>query len=46
VKKFIGCIEGFLEYGGTKKDVMFLVLSGIAMAMSLMNVNPFPFDMR
>ena len=44
MKKFIGCIEGFLEYGGTKKDVMFLVLSGIAMAMSLMNVNPFPFD--
>lgn len=44
MKKFIGCIEGFLEYGGTKKDVMFLVLSGIALAMSLMNVNPFPFD--
>ena len=44
MKKFIGCIERFLEYGGTKKDVMFLVLSGIALAMSLMGVNPFPFD--
>ena len=44
MKKFIGCIERFLEYGGTKKDVIFLVLSGIALAMRLMNVNPFPFD--
>ncbi len=44
MKKFIGCIERFLEYGGTKKDVIFLVLSGIALAMSLMGVNPFPFD--
>ena len=44
MKKFIGCIERFLEYGGTKKDVTFLVMSGIALAMSLMNVNPFPFD--
>lgn len=44
MKKLIDCIEGFIEYGGTKKDVIFLVLSGIALAMSLMNVNPFPFD--
>lgn len=44
MKKFIGCIERFLEYGGTKKDVTFLVMSGIALAMRLMNVNPFPFD--
>ena len=44
MKKFIDCIEGFLEYGGAKKDITFLVLSGIALAMSLMNVNPFPFD--
>lgn len=44
MKKFIGCIERFLEYGGTKKDITFLVLSGIALAMSLMGVNPFPFD--
>lgn len=44
MKKFIGCIEGFLEYGGAKKDITFLVLSGIALAMRLMNVNPFPFD--
>lgn len=44
MKKFIGCIERFLEYGGTKKDVTFLVMSGIALAMRLMNVKPFPFD--
>lgn len=37
-------MKGSLNTAEQKKDVTFLVMSGIALAMRLMNVNPFPFD--
>ena len=38
-------LERLLELGGIKKDVTLLVLSGIAVVLSLLGVKPFPFDM-
>ena len=37
-------LEHLLELGGTKKDIVLLVLSGIAVVCSLAGVQPFPFD--
>jgi len=36
-------IEKMLEWGGTKKDIAFLVISGISLILSIANV-PLPFD--
>ena len=38
-------LERLLELGGLKKDVALLVISGAAVALSLLGVRPFPFDM-
>ena len=38
-------LEQLLELGGIKKDVALLVISGIAVVLSLLGVRPFPFDM-
>ncbi len=38
-------LEHLLGLGGIKKDVVLLVLSGIAVLLSLFGVRPFPFDM-
>ena len=38
-------LERLLELGGLKKDVTLLVISGAAVALSLLGVRPFPFDM-
>ena len=38
-------LEQLLELGGIKKDVTFLVISGIAVICSLLKWNPLPFDM-
>ena len=38
-------VEQLLELGGIKKDVTFLVISGIAVICSLLKWNPLPFDM-
>ena len=38
-------LEWLLELGGIKKDVTLLVISGIAVVLSLLGVRPFPFDM-
>ena len=38
-------LEELLEWGGTKKDVIFLVISGAALLLSIFGVSPFPFDM-
>ena len=38
-------LEHLLELGGIKKDVTFLVISGIAVICSLLKIEPFPFDM-
>ena len=33
------------KLGGIKKDIVFLVISGAAVVCSLLNIQPFPFDM-
>lgn len=38
-------LEELLEWGGTKKDIAFLVISGAALLLSIFGVSPFPFDM-
>ncbi len=43
MKRFIEKLETILEIGGIKKDIVFLVLSGIALLLSLLKV-PFPFN--
>ncbi|MCD8036393.1 MAG: cation-translocating P-type ATPase [Clostridiales bacterium] len=37
-------LEEFLEWGGTKKDITCLVLSGIALLISIFDILPLPFD--
>ncbi len=37
-------IEEFLEWGGTKKDIVCLVLSGAALLISMFDLLPLPFD--
>ena len=44
MNKFISKLEGFLELGGTKKDITLLVISGVSLILSLAGLNPFPFD--
>lgn len=38
-------LEGLLEKGGIKKDIIQLVISGAAVICSLLKVQPLPFDM-
>lgn len=38
-------LEGLLEWGGIKKDITLLVISGIAVIGSLLKLHPFPFDL-
>lgn len=38
-------LEELLEWGGTKRDIAFLVISGAALLMSIFDLSPFPFDM-
>ena len=38
-------LEYLLELGGTKRDVVFLILSGIAVLCSLLKIQPLPFDL-
>ena len=45
MKNLMGKLEALLEIGGTKKDITFLVISGIAILFSLLGISPFPFDM-
>ena len=37
-------IEKLLDWGGTKKDILFLVLGGIALLNSMLSVLPLPFN--
>lgn len=37
-------IEHILELGGLKKDILLLVIGGIAVLASLFDIQPFPFD--
>ncbi len=44
MKSLVEKAEHLLEFGGTKKDVTLLVISGIALIISIFNVLPLPFD--
>ena len=37
-------LEKILEWGGTRRDIAFLVLSGLALLASILGLRPFPFD--
>lgn len=43
-ERLMAPLEKLLELGGTKKDIVLLVLSGIAVLCSLAGVHSFPFD--
>lgn len=44
MKKIIEKVEAFMELGGMKKDITFLVISGIALIISIFDLIPLPFD--
>ena len=44
MKKFIEMLERFLELGGTKKDIVCLVIAGVSLVLSLLGIVPLPFD--
>ena len=45
MKKIARMLEGLLDIGGIKKDIIFLAISGIAVILSLVGFKPFVFDM-
>ena len=45
MKNLMRKLEELLELGGIRKDIIFLVISGIAIVLSLLGISPFPFDM-
>ena len=45
MKSLMKKLERLLELGGIKKDVTFLVISGVAVICSLLKLDPLPFDM-
>ena len=44
MKKAMEKLEALLELGGTKKDIVFLILSGLALLVSIFRLLPLPFD--
>ena len=44
VKLALEKLEHFLELGGTKKDITLLLISGIALIVSIFDLVPLPFD--
>ena len=44
VEKLVEKLEYLLELGGTKKDIVFLVISGISLICSFFDLLPLPFD--
>lgn len=44
VDSFMEKLEHLMEIGGTKKDIVLLVISGVATILSLLGVQPLPFD--
>ncbi len=42
MKSLMEKLEHLLELGGIKKDIALLVISGIAVVLSLLGVRPFP----
>lgn len=45
MKSIVEKLEQFLEIGGFKKDILFLILSGASLICSILEVRPFPFDL-
>lgn len=45
MKQGIEKLEHLLELGGIRKDIILLIISGIAVLCSLFSFQPFPFDM-
>ena len=44
MKKLTDKIEAFLEWGGTRREVVLLVISGAALLVSIFELAPLPFD--
>lgn len=44
MKKTMEKVEYFMELGGMKKDIAFLIVSGIALIISIFDLVPLPFD--
>ena len=44
MQKVIEKLEEILEFGGMKKDIICLVLSGVALLVSIFDLLPLPFD--
>lgn len=44
MNKFIKKLEFLLELGGTKRDIVFLIISGIALLCSIFHLISLPFD--
>lgn len=44
MKNAIEKVESFLELGGIKKDIVLLIISGIALLISIFDLIPLPFD--
>ncbi len=44
MRKVIEKVEQLMELGGTKKEIVFLIISGIALIVSIFGWNPLPFD--
>ena len=44
MKKLIHILEYISELGGTRRDVVFLILSGLALGLNILQPFPLPFD--
>lgn len=44
MKKIIEKVEWFMDLGGAKKDIALLIISGVALIISIFNLIPLPFD--
>lgn len=44
MKHLVETLEAFLEWGGRKKEIACLVISGIALVISIFDLVPLPFD--
>ena len=44
MKKVIEKVEAFMELGGAKKEMAFLVLGGLSLVISIFDLIPLPFD--
>ena len=44
MKKITEKLERFLDMGGTKKDIVFLIISAVSLVLSITKALPLPFD--